>query len=90
MTPQTPLKVLGVLQAAGFPTQTPHSSSRSQHHVAAWALSTLQTQAVYELYEHSKAKAAVATASFYVIWFFPLPPPLNFYDPDTKPWEIQV
>lgn len=37
-------------------------------------LSTLQTQAVYELYEHNKAKAAVATTSFYVIFFFFLPP----------------
>lgn len=72
-----------------FPPQTPHSSGRSQHHVAARALSTLQTQAVYELYEHNKAKAAVATTSFYVIFFF-LYPLLHFYDPDIKPWEIQV
>lgn len=39
-------------------------------------LSTLQTQAVYELYEHNKAKAAVATTSFYVIFFFFFLPPL--------------
>ena len=33
------------------------------------APSAVQTQAVYELCEHNKAKAAVATASFYVIFF---------------------
>lgn len=59
------------------------------------ALFTLQSQAVYELYEHNKAKAAVAATSFYMIFFLgffpsPHPHPLNFYDPDIKPWEIRV